>query len=99
MNYIDLYTDEDNIYEKTFITAKLYNGELHVLAESVEYDGAYGMLYIVKKENVSKLGKILDVEGNGLLKKIGELFNGPSADRLLANYCEEHDIPIDRYAR
>ncbi len=87
MKYVSLYEEADNPYEKTFIDAKDDGEILEILAEDVSYDGSYGTLYLVDKEESEKLAKLLGIKRTKLINWLGGYFGGSSADRNFYRFC------------
>ena len=71
MEYVSLYEETDNPYEKTFIDAKDDGESLQILAKDVTAEGSYGMLYVVDKSESEKLLDLLGIERNKLIKWLG----------------------------
>ena len=85
--FVDLY-QEDQCYEINSIYARLWNGQLDVIAMTYEKMGeSYGLLYELSKEDTGKLEDYLGVDENGLMARLKSLFSSENADSEFRDYC------------
>jgi hypothetical protein len=97
MKYVSLYEDTDNPYEKTFIDAKDDGERLEILAKDVSYDGSYGTIYVVDKEESEKLAGLLKIEREKLIKWLGFYFRGSRADDDFYRFCRSAGVEVKMY--
>ncbi len=97
MKYVSLYEESDNPYEKTFIDAKDDGEILEILAEDVSYDGSYGTLYLVDKEESEKLAKLLGIKRYKLINWLGFYFRGSRADDEFCRFCRSIGVEVKMY--